>query len=176
MRDTPTEFDLLEFQVFFSQLIDRLVKVGGTAHGRFNQGQAEDVVGGFVLEQFLEGIFDLATGQRLRGVIAGGFLPVAACQAVDEGSLLVAAQRLVAGLVEVVDALAGAVIVDAAFGHKPGTVEQVAAGLATAVVASLVIVFTCLIGFRLNLKQGFGGKKTAIGQQGFINGTELVDG
>jgi hypothetical protein len=79
-------FNLPGFEIRVSKLVDRLVEKGAATHGRLTNRQLEDVVRGFVLQQFLQCILDHTLGQDFRRVIAGGLLTVAARQAVNEGA------------------------------------------------------------------------------------------
>ena len=123
VRNAALEFRLLALQIGLGELIDRLVQERRAAHGGLDDRELQDVVGGLVLEQFLERVFDQATRQHLRRVVAGALLPVAPGQAVDEGIARIDAKLLAALLVSVMDSFAGLVLVDAAGGNEPGAIH-----------------------------------------------------
>ena len=57
-----TGLKLLRLQISLGKLGDGLIEEGTAAHGRLADGEPENIVRRFVLEQLLEGVFDYALG------------------------------------------------------------------------------------------------------------------
>ena len=157
--DAPVQFALLALQVALRKLVHRLVQEGGGTHRRFADAQVQDVVGRHgVRDQLAQGVLHQGAGQGFRRVVAGGFLPVAPRQAVDEGSLGMDAQLAQALLVPVMHPLLVLVLVQVALRDEEGA-------------GQVVLGFAGL----LQLVQVLLREEAAVGEQRFIDRAKLVD-
>ena len=145
---------LLAFQIGFGQLVDGFIQKGRATHGRLANREVQDFIGGFVFEQFLEGVFHQGFGKHLRGVIGSGLLPVATRQAVDKGAFGVEAQFLMAVFILVIHTLVFRISLQIVRADKIAGFQLVGAGA----------------GF-FDFVQILVGKETPVGQQGFIHRT-----
>ena len=158
--DALAELLLLAGQVRLGELVDRLVQERRAAHGGLTHRQVEDVIGAeLVGEPLLQGVLHQALGEHLRGVVAGGFLPVAPGHAVDELAFRVHAQGLLAVHV-VVDAF----VVVELFQLRPGDE-----------VAGIELVRVDVLAPGGDLIELLGGEEAAVAEQRLVDGAQLVD-
>lgn len=155
--DGLAEFSLLFPQVGFGELVDGFVEEGGGADGHLADGEVEDLVGVEALQALLEGVFDEAAGERLGGVVGGGFFPGAPGEAVDEPALFVAQEGV--GAVDFLkDALVVGVVLELGGGDEVGVFERVV-----------------ILAGGFDLEEFLLGEEAGVGEQVFVDGPELVD-
>ena len=159
VADRLAGFLLLQAQVGVGKLADGLVLEGGGTKGHLAEGQVQDVGGGLVLQQFLQGVLHGAAGQAFVRVVGGQLFPVAPGEAIDVLAPVVLEQPPgFAGMGRLVHPFLFPVARQFLLRHEVGVDQRIV-----------------VLGGGLHFVEVGLGEEAGIGQQVFVDPTELVD-